>query len=104
VPDGVPTMPDQLTLATQVDGGFEARHKSTRRDLFLAEMDKVVPWLELCAVIDPFYPKVRAEGPSPGGCGAYAARPLSAAVECTERSGRLGGAVRLGVDATIRRD
>ncbi|MGH8403494.1 MAG: IS5 family transposase, partial [Gammaproteobacteria bacterium] len=25
-------------------------------------MDKVVPWSELCAVIEPFYPKVRPEG------------------------------------------
>jgi IS5 family transposase len=47
-------MRDQLTLATQVDGGFEAHRKSTRRDVFLAEMDKVVPWPELCAVIEPF--------------------------------------------------
>jgi transposase, IS5 family len=55
-------MADQLTLATQVDGGFEAHRKATRRDVFLAEMDKVVPWPQLCAVIEPFYPKVRAEG------------------------------------------
>ena len=55
-------MPDQLTLATQADGGFEAHRKATRRDVFLAEMDKVVPWSELCAVIEPFYPKARAEG------------------------------------------
>ena len=39
-------MPDQLTLATQADGGF-AHRKATRRDVFLAEMDKVVPWAEL---------------------------------------------------------
>ena len=55
-------MADQLTLATQVDGGFEAHRKATRRDVFLAEMDKVVPLPQLCAVIEPFYPKVRAEG------------------------------------------
>ena len=55
-------MPEQLTLATQADGGFEAHRKSTRRDVFLAEMNKVVPWSELCAVIEPFYPKARAEG------------------------------------------
>jgi IS5 family transposase len=55
-------MPEQLTLATEADGGFEAHRKPTRRDVFLAEMDKVVPWSELCAVIAPFYPKVRPEG------------------------------------------
>ena len=55
-------MPEQLTLATQCDAGFEAHRKTTRRDVFLAEMDKVVPWAELCAVIEPFYPKPRADG------------------------------------------
>ncbi len=55
-------MTDQLTLAMQVDGGFEAHRKATRRDVFLAEMDKVVPWSQLCAVIEPFYPKPRADG------------------------------------------
>jgi len=55
-------MPEQLTLASQADGEFEAHRKPARRDVFLAEMDKVVPWAELCAVIEPFYPKTRAEG------------------------------------------
>ncbi|NII10998.1 IS5 family transposase [Oleiagrimonas sp. C23AA] len=55
-------MPQQLTLAMQSDAGFEAHRKRTRRDVFLAEMDKVVPWAELCAVIEPFYPKPRADG------------------------------------------
>ena len=55
-------MPHQLTLATQSDAGFEAHRKTTRRDVFLAEMNKVVPWAELCAVIEPFYPKPRADG------------------------------------------
>ncbi len=34
-------MTDQLTLATQVDGGFQAHCKATRRDVFLVEMGKV---------------------------------------------------------------
>jgi IS5 family transposase len=29
----------------------------TRRAAFLAEMDRVVPWNELCALIEPVYPK-----------------------------------------------
>ncbi|MCM2311420.1 MAG: IS5/IS1182 family transposase, partial [Steroidobacteraceae bacterium] len=37
--------------------GFEKYGKTTRREQFLAEMDRVVPWAELCAVIEPFYPK-----------------------------------------------
>ncbi|MGB8715667.1 MAG: IS5/IS1182 family transposase, partial [Rhodanobacteraceae bacterium] len=31
----------QMTLATEADGGFEKHRKSTRRDIFLAEMDQV---------------------------------------------------------------
>src|ERR1700749_4232443 len=44
----------QLTLAA---GGFERYAKTTRRAAFLAEMERVVPWPELCALIEPFYPK-----------------------------------------------
>ena len=47
----------QLSLSMQHDAGFERHRKATRRDVFLAEMDKVVPWAELCAVIEPYYPK-----------------------------------------------
>jgi IS5 family transposase len=36
---------------------FDKHRKVTRRGAFLAEMDRVVPWRELCAVIEPFYPK-----------------------------------------------
>ena len=44
----------QLTLAT---AGFERYAKRTRRAVFLAEMERVVPWSALCALIEPFYPK-----------------------------------------------
>lgn len=44
----------QLTLA---GAGFEKYTKVTRRAQFLAEMDRVVPWRELCARIEPVYPK-----------------------------------------------
>jgi transposase, IS5 family len=36
--------------------GFEVHHKPTRRERFLAEMDSVVPWSSLCALIEPHYP------------------------------------------------
>ena len=39
------------------DGGFERYAETTRGAVFLAEMERVVPWSELCAVIEPFYPK-----------------------------------------------
>jgi IS5 family transposase len=44
----------QLTLATT---GFARYAKTTRRTAFLAEMERVVPWLALCELIGPFYPK-----------------------------------------------
>jgi len=37
--------------------GFERYTKKTRREAFLAEMEQVVPWRELCALIEPHYPK-----------------------------------------------
>src|SRR5438445_13401616 len=44
----------QLTLSGT---GFEKYTKATRRAQFLAEMDRVVPWRNLCARIEPVYPK-----------------------------------------------
>lgn len=46
-------MSKQLTLGT----GFEKYAKTTRREKFLDEMDRIVPWGELCALIAPKYPK-----------------------------------------------
>ena len=37
--------------------GFERYTKKTRREAFLEEMEQVVPWRELCALIEPHYPK-----------------------------------------------
>src|SRR6516162_7213434 len=44
----------QLTLART---GFERYGKTTRRTVFLAEMEQVVPWPALCRLIEPVYPK-----------------------------------------------
>jgi len=44
----------QQTFAT---GDFERYRKPTRREQFLAEMEQVVPWAQLCQLIEPFYPK-----------------------------------------------
>jgi IS5 family transposase len=44
----------QLTFAT---AGFEPYAKNTRRAAFLEEMDRTVPWRELCVLIEPVYPK-----------------------------------------------
>lgn len=44
----------QTTLST---GGFDRYTKQTRRAAFLAEMNRVVPWKQLCELIEPVYPK-----------------------------------------------
>ena len=44
----------QMTLAA---AGFERYAKTTRRAEFLAEMDRVVPWGRLCALVSPVYPQ-----------------------------------------------
>ena len=38
-------------------GGFERYGRTTRRAAFLVEMNRVVPWAKLCAVVEPVYPK-----------------------------------------------
>jgi IS5 family transposase len=46
---------------------FEQYHKSTRRERFLDEMNRVVPWAELVTVIEPVYPKADGPGRPPVG-------------------------------------
>jgi transposase, IS5 family len=47
----------QQTLAMASDKGFEQFRRPTKRDRFLRTMDLIVPWSELCAVVEPHYPK-----------------------------------------------
>jgi len=65
---------EAVTLATV---GFERYAKTTRRAVFLDEMDRVVPWPPLCSLIEPFYPKP-GNGRQP--VGADAADLFSAAM------------------------
>ena len=44
----------QMTFA---DAEYAGKRKQTRRELFLIEMDQVVPWKRLVALIEPHYPK-----------------------------------------------
>jgi transposase, IS5 family len=46
-----------LAMAADHNAQYEQYRKPTRRDLFLATMEKIVPWDALCAVIEPHYPK-----------------------------------------------
>ena len=45
----------QQTLASQ--RGIEKYARKSRREEFLSLMESVVPWRELEAVIEPYYPK-----------------------------------------------
>src|ERR1017187_7949187 len=54
----------QRTLA--MANGFERYTKKTRRAAFLEEMEQVVPWKKLCALVEPHYPKP-GNGRSPVG-------------------------------------
>src|SRR3974390_2831313 len=45
----------QMTLAAT--RGFEKHNRATRKAEFLARMDVLMPWAEMCALIEPHYPK-----------------------------------------------
>ncbi|MDM8009074.1 MAG: IS5 family transposase [Phycisphaerae bacterium] len=52
----------QLTFG---DAEGMGKRKRTRREIFLAEMEKVVPWAALLALIEPHYPKMGRPGRQP---------------------------------------
>jgi len=54
----------QQTLA---DGSFEKFRKKTRKELFLDDMDRIIPWQDLCGANEPFYPKPEGAGRRPVG-------------------------------------
>jgi IS5 family transposase len=46
-------MEKQQTFASEA---WSRKGKTTRRERFLAEMDAVIPWTRLIALIEPHYP------------------------------------------------
>ena len=54
----------QKTLA---ENGFERFRKTTRRERFLAEMEQVIPWRDLCKAIKPYYSVPKGAGRPPVG-------------------------------------
>ena len=44
---------------------FDHKKKPTRREKFLAEMERAVPWTALLAIIEPHYPKAGRRGRQP---------------------------------------
>ncbi len=56
----------QLTFGdAEYNGKRKRKRKRTRREVFLAEMDQVVPWKDLLALIEPHYPKSGHPGRQP---------------------------------------
>lgn len=54
-----------MKQATFASLAFDGKKKQTRRERFLAEMEAVVPWAALLAVIAPHYPKAGRRGRPP---------------------------------------
>ena len=54
----------QMTLAAAK--GFEKHNRATRKAEFLARMERLMPWAEFCALIEPYYPKVGNRRPPVG--------------------------------------
>ncbi len=73
---------------------WDHKGKVTRRERFLAEMDAVIPWARLLALIEPHYPKA-GQGRQPHAAGADAAHLLHAELVQPVRPGGRGRAVRL---------
>jgi hypothetical protein len=55
--------------------GFEKFRKTIRKEQFLQEMDRIMPWSELSAAVEPYYPKPEGgclrfcvNGPTAGYC------------------------------------
>ncbi len=80
--------------------GFGQYTRKTRRAIFLEEMEQVVPWRELCALMEPHYPKAGNGGPPVGSRANAADLIFSAVVQPVGPSGRRG--VRLRGDAAVR--
>ena len=56
-----------MRQATFAESGFAKFHRATRKEKFLAQMEKLIPWRELCAAIEPHYPRPLGAGRRPVG-------------------------------------
>jgi transposase, IS5 family len=56
----------QQTLAMASDKNFEQYRRPTKRDVFLRNMELIVPWQELCSVVQPHYAKGEGGRPTIG--------------------------------------
>ncbi len=56
-----------MRQGTLSEAGFEKYQKKTRKEKFLEEMERIVPWGKLVEVIEPYYPKPEGAGRRPIG-------------------------------------
>ena len=63
----MPTAAQQAEQLSFSQAEYGSKKKLTRRDIFLAKMESVVPWARVVAVIEPFYPKSGKRGRPPIG-------------------------------------
>ena len=54
----------KIQLSLSMTGYFD-KGKKTRREVFLAEMERAVPWARLYSLIEPHYPKANDQGGRP---------------------------------------
>jgi hypothetical protein len=80
---------------------FASKKKRTKRDVFLADMAAVVPWPMLEAIIEPYYPKIGAQGGRRPFPIAVMLHLLVAAMVFSVRSGCGGSAVRHSINARV---
>ena len=50
---------------TCAEESFEKLRKKTRKEQSLDEMERIIPWQELTAAIEPFYPNPQGAGSMP---------------------------------------
>jgi IS5 family transposase len=74
------------------DAEYAGKRKQTRRERFLIEMDQVVPWNGLIALIEPHYPK---------GQGGRPAYPLMAILRVQMMARRNGAGDGRNLDNTV---
>lgn len=76
-------MSHQLTFA---DSEFSTKRRQTRKEIFLSRMEQILPWQNMTAVIEPFYPKAgNGRRPYP--------RALSRRLACSSGSTVLAGGI-----------
>jgi hypothetical protein len=82
---------------------WNAKGKTTRRERFLAEMNAVIPWARLIALIEPHYPRAGDGRPPMPLELMLRIYFMQLMVQPVRSSGR-GRALRYGDDAPLRRD